>query len=76
MGDPVDLVEHQNLVRFTKVETLKHPDHDLALFLPIRMGCVDHVHQHIGLSRFLKRGPERGHQVVRKLADKPNRIGY
>ena len=39
------------------------------------MRCIDHVQQHVRLSRLLERRAERRHQVVGQLADEADRVG-
>ena len=39
------------------------------------MARVDHVEQHVGRAGLLQSGPEARDQVVRQLANEPDRVG-
>src|SRR5439155_21131263 len=54
---------------------IKHRLHNVNLLLPAGMRGIDDVEQQIRGARLLERGAERSDQMVRQLADEPDRVG-
>ncbi len=55
-------------------DLLEHAVDRVDLRLGFRIGRVDDVQQEVGVPRLFERRAERGHQVVRQVADKPDRV--
>ncbi len=72
----VDLVEHRHHRPVGHLQLCQHLIHHHHLLLELRVAGVDHVEQQIGLPSLLKRGPETGHQMVRQLANEPDRVRH
>ncbi len=73
--DPVDLVEHQHLRQFAGADFVQHFIDLGNALLAMRIGGVDQVQQEVGLARFAQGRAERGHQLVRQVADETDGIG-
>ena len=75
LGRQVDLVVDQEDRVRGEAEIVERLARALHLVLQGGGGGIDHVNQQVGLRGLLERAPERSHQVVRQLADEPDRVG-
>ena len=49
--------------------------HHGDVLLPVRIGSVNHMKQHIGVLQLLQCRPERFHQMMGQLGNKAHRVG-
>ena len=71
----VDLVEHRDLRQRLHADRLENLVHLLDALGALRIGRVDDVQQQVGLASLLQRRAERGHQLVRQVADEADGVG-
>ena len=57
-----------------RAELVDEPVDDVGLRLPLGVGEVDHVQQHVGICQLLECGLERLDQMRRQLADEADRV--
>ena len=73
--DAIDLVEHQQLRQLAGADRFQHFVHLGDALLAQRIGGIHQVQQEIGLARLAQGGTERGHQLVRQVADEADGVG-
>ena len=71
----VALVEHPQHARRVDAEVAEHALRHPHLLLPLRVAAVDDVDHEVGRGDLFERALERGHQVVRQLADEAHGVG-
>ena len=72
---PIRLVAHENLRNLSGIQLGDDLIHRLRLLAPVVARDIHHVEQNIRVRQLLQRRLERGHQMVRQLADKSDRVG-
>ena len=73
--EPIDLVVDEHLRNLVRTDFREHAIDLRDVLVAPRIARIHHVQQQRGFARLGKGGLERGHQLVRQLANETDRVG-